>query len=79
MKPLFIPGCLTNLLDDSSSCDNSCIEFPRAESLDRNQFPRAGENRLSTTRGMSRGTGVGTLNSSDHSDQANMRPWICST
>ena len=59
MKPLFIPGSLTNLLDDSSSCDHSCIEFRRAESLDWDQFPRAGENRLSTTRGMSRDTDVG--------------------
>ena len=40
---LIIPGHLANFLDDSSSCNKSCIEFPRAQSLDCDQFPRAEE------------------------------------
>ena len=40
---LIIPGRFTNFLDDASSCDKSCIEFPRAKSLDCDQFPRAEE------------------------------------
>ena len=40
---LTIPGRLTNFLDDSSSCAESCTEFPRAKSLDCDQLPRAEE------------------------------------